>query len=236
MKMHLVDGTYELFRAYFGAPPGLAPDGRPIGAVAGLIRTLLSLLRQDDVTHVGIAFDHVIESFRNALWRRETRAEAVAATQEAEKNRVLAEGQARISVESERGRGEVIEPTAILDEEWFVDNVIKNPQAAGAVRSLLGKDFTLPMHMSNHRVQCPLATSGGWHRDGGAIDSPRLDSLQVFYYPQDTPADLGPTEVLPSSHFLRIKRRYMTQYGSIRQAVQTVASARNSSPSRRRTP
>ena len=125
----------------------------------------------------------------------------------------------------QRGRGEVIEPTAILDEEWFVDNVIKNPQAAGAVRALLGRDFTLPMHMSDHLVQCPRAMSGGWHRDGGAVDSPRLDHLQVFYYPQDTPAELGPTEVLPSSHFLRIKRRYMTQYGSLRQAVQTVAPA-----------
>ena len=117
------------------------------------------------------------------------------------------------------------EPIEIMDEAWFVDHVIKNPQAAGAVRSLLGKDFTLPMVMSNHRVQCPRATSGGWHRDGGAVDSPRPDSLQVFYYPQDTPAELGPTEVLPTSHFLRIKRRYMTQYGSIRQAVQTVAPA-----------
>ncbi len=116
-------------------------------------------------------------------------------------------------------------PVEILDEEWFVDNVIKNAQAAGAVRSLLGEDFALPMHMSNHRVQCPLAMSGGWHRDGGAVDPPRLESLQVFYYPQDTPAELGPTEVLPSSHLLRIKRRYMTQYGSIRQAVQTVAPA-----------
>lgn len=118
-----------------------------------------------------------------------------------------------------------LEPIEILDEEWFVDHVIKNPQAAGAVRSLLGNDFTLPMIMSNHRVQCPISMSGGWHRDGGAVDSPRLDSLQVFYYPQNTPAELGPTEVLPSSHFLRIKRRYMTQYGSIRQAVQTVAPA-----------
>jgi len=68
MKVHLVDGTYELFRAYFGAPPRFAPDGRPVGAVVGLIRTLLSLLRQDDVTHVGIAFDHVIESFRNQIF------------------------------------------------------------------------------------------------------------------------------------------------------------------------
>ena len=118
------------------------------------------------------------------------------------------------------------QPMEILDEEWFVDHVTKNQQAAGAVRSLLGKDFKLPMQMSNHRVQCPhAAESGGWHRDGGAVDSPRLDSLQVFYYPQDTPAELGPTEIVPSSHFLRIKRRYMTQYGSIRQAVQTMAPA-----------
>ncbi len=122
-------------------------------------------------------------------------------------------------------RNPEIEPTAIMNEEWFDDHVTKNPLAAGAVRSLLGKDFKLPMLMSNHRVECPLVSSGGWHRDGGAVDSPRLDSLQVFYYPQDTPAELGPTEVLPSSHFLRIKRRYMTQYGSIRQAIQTVAPA-----------
>jgi hypothetical protein len=118
-----------------------------------------------------------------------------------------------------------MQPTEILEEKWFVDAVIKNPQAAGAVRSLLGRDFKLPAMMSNHRVQCPQTSTGGWHRDGGAVDSNRLDSLQVFYYPQDTPPELGPTEVLPSSHLLRIKRRYMTQYGSIRQAVQTVAPA-----------
>ena len=68
MKVHLVDGTYELFRAYFALPPIIAPDGRPVGAVRGLIQTLLSLLRQEDVTHVACAFDHVIESFRNRLF------------------------------------------------------------------------------------------------------------------------------------------------------------------------
>jgi hypothetical protein len=117
------------------------------------------------------------------------------------------------------------EPNKILGEEWFADAVVKNPRAAGAVRSLLGRDFKLPAMMSNHRVQCPQTSTGGWHRDGGAVDSNRLDSLQVFYYPQDTPAEMGPTEVLPSSHLLRVKRRYMTQYGSIRQAVRTVAPA-----------
>ena len=68
MKIHLVDGTYELFRAYFGAPKLTAPDGREVGAVRGLIRSLLSLLRQDDVTHVACAFDTVITSFRNELF------------------------------------------------------------------------------------------------------------------------------------------------------------------------
>jgi len=68
VKIHLVDGTYELFRAYFAMPSIHAPDGRPVGAVRGLIQTLLVLLRQDDVTHVACAFDHVVESFRNDLY------------------------------------------------------------------------------------------------------------------------------------------------------------------------
>ena len=68
MKVHLVDGTYELFRAHFGAPPAAAPDGTPVGAVRGLARTLLALLASPDVTHVACAFDHVIESFRNGLY------------------------------------------------------------------------------------------------------------------------------------------------------------------------
>ena len=68
MKLHLVDGTYELFRAYYGAPPSNAPDGRPVGATRGLLQTLLSLLRQPDVTHVVVAFDHIVESFRNELF------------------------------------------------------------------------------------------------------------------------------------------------------------------------
>jgi 5'-3' exonuclease len=68
MRIHLVDGTYELFRAHFGAPEARAPDGTVAGATIGLVRSLLSLLREDGVTHVGCAFDHVIESFRNDLF------------------------------------------------------------------------------------------------------------------------------------------------------------------------
>lgn len=68
MKIHLVDGTYELFRNYFGAPPKQAPDGREVGATLGLLRSLLMLLTSPDVTHVACAFDHVIKSFRNDLY------------------------------------------------------------------------------------------------------------------------------------------------------------------------
>jgi 5'-3' exonuclease len=68
MQIHLVDGTYELFRNHFGAPPRLAPDGRPVGATLGLVRSLLMLVTTPGVTHVACAFDHVIESFRNDLY------------------------------------------------------------------------------------------------------------------------------------------------------------------------
>ena len=68
MKLHLVDGTYELFRSHFGAPARAAPDGTPVGAIAGLTSSLLALLRRDDVTHVACATDHVVESFRNELY------------------------------------------------------------------------------------------------------------------------------------------------------------------------
>jgi 5'-3' exonuclease len=68
MKIHLVDGTYELFRNHFGAPPKKAPDGREVGATLGLLRSLLMLVTTPGVTHVGVAFDHVIESFRNNLF------------------------------------------------------------------------------------------------------------------------------------------------------------------------
>jgi 5'-3' exonuclease len=68
MKVHLIDGTYELFRNHFGAPPKTTPDGREVGATLGLLRSLLMLLTSPGVTHVGVAFDHVIESFRNDLY------------------------------------------------------------------------------------------------------------------------------------------------------------------------
>jgi 5'-3' exonuclease len=66
MKLHLLDGTYELFRSYFGAPPRKAPDGTEVGAVHGIVGSTLNLLQVDGVTHLGAAFDTVIRSFRRS--------------------------------------------------------------------------------------------------------------------------------------------------------------------------
>jgi 5'-3' exonuclease len=67
MKVHLVDGTYELFRHFFGAPPHRNAAGNEVAAVRGVVSSVLQLLG-DGATHVGVATDHVIESFRNDLW------------------------------------------------------------------------------------------------------------------------------------------------------------------------
>jgi 5'-3' exonuclease len=67
LKVHLVDGTYELFRHYFGQPPRGAPGGAEVGAAIGVATSLVSMLASG-ATHIGVATDHVIESFRNGLW------------------------------------------------------------------------------------------------------------------------------------------------------------------------
>ncbi|HET9626976.1 MAG TPA: 5'-3' exonuclease H3TH domain-containing protein [Kofleriaceae bacterium] len=67
MQVHLIDGTYELFRQWFGAPPAQVA-GREVGAVRSLVRSFAMLLGKVPITHVGVAFDHVIESFRNDLF------------------------------------------------------------------------------------------------------------------------------------------------------------------------
>jgi len=68
VKVHLIDGTYELFRAWFGSPNARDAGGREVGATRGFLSSLHAFLRDDGVTHVACAFDHVIESFRNELF------------------------------------------------------------------------------------------------------------------------------------------------------------------------
>jgi 5'-3' exonuclease len=77
LKVYLVDGTYELFRHYFAMPKARDARGREVGAVRGVLASLLAMMR-DGVTHIGVATDHVIESFRNDLWKDYKTGEGVA--------------------------------------------------------------------------------------------------------------------------------------------------------------
>jgi len=65
--VHLVDGTYELFRQFYGRRRGAGRDDRPLGAAAGVLHSVLQMIETGS-THIGVATDHVIESFRNDLW------------------------------------------------------------------------------------------------------------------------------------------------------------------------
>ncbi|HTA84974.1 MAG TPA: 5'-3' exonuclease H3TH domain-containing protein [Silvibacterium sp.] len=67
MKVHLIDGTYELFRHYYALPSARDPDGREVAAVRGVVASVLGMI-SDGATHIAVATDQVIESFRNALW------------------------------------------------------------------------------------------------------------------------------------------------------------------------
>src|SRR4029078_10076930 len=67
MNVHLVDGTYELFRHYFAVPPGQDVNGLEIAAVRGVLASVVGMI-EGGATHIGVATDHVVESFRNALY------------------------------------------------------------------------------------------------------------------------------------------------------------------------
>ena len=67
MDVHLIDGTYELFRHFFAVPAAADASGQEIGAVRGVLTSVLSMIERG-ATHIGVATDHVVESFRNDLY------------------------------------------------------------------------------------------------------------------------------------------------------------------------
>jgi 5'-3' exonuclease len=67
MEVHLVDGTYELFRHYFALPSARDRDGREVAAARGVLASVMGMIRAG-ATHIAVATDHIIESFRNELW------------------------------------------------------------------------------------------------------------------------------------------------------------------------
>ncbi len=97
------------------------------------------------------------------------------------------------------------EPTTLILEDWFVEHVLLNPQLTGALRSLLGKNVGLPVLVSRHSVQCP-GPAQRWHHDADCVFGPEINYLESFYYPQDTPVEMGPTELVPGSHIAHAHR------------------------------
>ena len=117
------------------------------------------------------------------------------------------------------------EPSPLLDEAWFMDHLVVNPQVAGAVRSLLGANFGLPWIMPNHAGKCPESLPLGWHVDGGNMHTFALNYLQVFCLLQDTTVEMGPTELLPGSHFLLGQSALVGHYGAIRGTKKAIGPA-----------
>lgn len=76
MIVHLIDGTYELFRHFYGLRRFTKDKDRPFGAVVGVLNTVLQMI-EEGATHLGVATDHVIESFRNELWKDYKTAEGI---------------------------------------------------------------------------------------------------------------------------------------------------------------
>jgi len=92
------------------------------------------------------------------------------------------------------------EPSSIFLEQWYLEHVLLNPKLCGVMRSLLGKNVGLPVLASAHTSEGPKEAQG-WHHDGDCIFGPEFEFIEVFYFPQDTPAELGPTEIAPGTHF-----------------------------------
>ena len=106
------------------------------------------------------------------------------------------------------------EPTELLGEDWFVDNVILSSQGAGVIRTLLGLNFGLPILISHHRMESPRP-SQEWRINSNAKHGPELHHLQGFYFPQACPMEMGPIELLPGTHFIFSTPNYVTHYGRI---------------------
>ena len=117
------------------------------------------------------------------------------------------------------------EPSGLLAEDWFVEGLLCNQDTAGAVRSLLGANFILPPVMANHPGPCPEPAPLGWHVDGGNMHTFALNYLQVFCLPQDTTVEMGPTELLPGSHFLLGQSALVGHYGVVRGAKKCIGTA-----------
>ena len=147
MKIHLIDGTYELFRNHFGAPPRKSPDGREVGATLGLLRSMLMLLTSPGVTHVGVAFDHVIESFRNDLYTGYKTGEGIDPN-------LLA--QFPLAEEAVSALGVVVWPMVEFEADDAIASAVRRFQKSKSVEQIVigSPDKDLSQLVSGERIVC----------------------------------------------------------------------------------
>ena len=147
MKIHLLDGTYELFRNHFGAPPRKTPDGREVGATLGLLRSLLMLLTSPGVTHLGVAFDHVIESFRNDMYKGYKTSEGVDPT-------LLA--QFPLAEEAVAALGVVVWPMVEFEADDAIASAVKRFKKNKSVEQIVigSPDKDLSQLVSGDKIVC----------------------------------------------------------------------------------
>jgi 5'-3' exonuclease len=147
MKIHLIDGTYELFRNHFGAPPRKSPQGQEVGATLGLLRSMLMLLTSPGVTHVGVAFDHVIESFRNDLYPGYKTSEGVDAN-------LLA--QFPLAEEAVAALGVAVWPVVEFEADDAIASAVKRFKKSKLVEQIVigSPDKDLAQLVSGERIVC----------------------------------------------------------------------------------
>jgi 5'-3' exonuclease len=147
MKIHLIDGTYELFRNHFGAPPRKSPEGQEVGATLGLLRSMLMLLMSPGVTHVGVAFDRVIESFRNDLYPGYKTSEGVDAN-------LLA--QFPLAEDAVSALGVVVWPMAEFEADDAIASAVRRFKKNKSVEQIVigSPDKDLSQLVSGERIVC----------------------------------------------------------------------------------
>jgi 5'-3' exonuclease len=163
MNIHLLDGTYELFRNHFGAPPKKTPDGREVGATLGLMRSLLMLLTTPGVTHVGVAFDHVIESFRNQLYSGYKTGEGVDPN-------LLA--QFPLAEEAVSALGVVVWPMVEFEADDAIASAVKRFKGSKSVEQIIigSPDKDLAQLVSGDKIVCWDRRREGVINEAGVIE------------------------------------------------------------------
>ncbi len=114
---------------------------------------------------------------------------------------------------------------ALMEEDWFLQGLVLCPSVIGAIRSLVGANFIYSNYMANHPGRCPEPDTLNWHVDGGNMHTFALNYLQVFCLPQDTTVEMGPTEIVPGSHFLLSQSSQVDHYGAIKGSKKCIGPA-----------